>query len=280
MRRFEILGGLAILLSAITGCGGGTGSVSFDTWGEEYIESEIPASDFEDGWAVTYEKFLVHIGHVTVADAEGTIGARMEGTTVFDHTLPGVKPVFEATGLEAGPWEKVSYEIPVAEASAALADGVTEGDRQLLVDRQASIHVIGSATKGGVTKTFEWSFTAGTRYEECTADRDGKQTAGALVTNGGTDQIQLTIHGDHLFYDDLQSAAAALRFDPIAAADTDGDGAVTLEELSAVKLYDIDVGTYGTGSADGVDDLGAFVRALSQTVGHFRGEGECFGRPL
>jgi hypothetical protein len=54
---------------------------------------------------------------------------------------------------------------------------------------------------------------------------------------------------------------------------------VTLDELRAIKLSDITVGTYGTGSAD-INDLGAFVEALSQTLGHFRGEGECRSRSI
>jgi hypothetical protein len=51
-----------------------------------------------------------------------------------------------------------------------------------------------------------------------------------------------------------------------------------MEELTRVKLAAIprENGPYGTGSAAGINDLGAFVTALSRTVGHFRGEGECF----
>jgi hypothetical protein len=280
MRWMGFLGGSGILLCALSGCGGGQGNVSFNTWGEEYIEDKIPAAEFEDGWEVTYDKFLVNIGHVTVADAEGTAGAEMEGTLIFDHKRKGVKPVFDAAGLEAKPWEKVSYEVPVADASAALADGVGDADKKLLVDSKSSVYVIGSASKGGEKKTFEWAFSVGTLFDECKGDKDGKETDGAVVTNGGTDDIQLTIHGDHLFYDDLQSPNAVLRFDPIAAADADMDGEVTLDELSMLKLVEIDVGTYGTGSAADINDLGAFVTALSQTVGHFRGEGECFSKPL
>lgn len=280
MKKRVFQGGLAIVLVAVAGCSPGKGAVSFETWGEEYIEDKIPAGAFEDGWEVTYEKFLVNIGHVTVADSEGVVGARMDGTILFDHRLPGVKPVFSAADLEARPWEKVSYEIPIVTPDTALADGVTDEDRGLLLDSGASIYVVGSAVKGGETKTFEWAFPVGTLFDDCRGERGGKETDGALVTNGGTDQIQLTIHGDHLFYDDLQSPNAVLRFDPIAAADADMDGAVTLEELSEVKLFDITVGPYGTGSAADIDDLGAFVTALSQTVGHFRGEGECFGKPL
>lgn len=270
---------LSLFTSLLAGCGGGTGGVQFDTWGEEYIEEAIPASELEDGWEIRFSKFLINIGHVTVADAEGTIGAKMEGTILFDHKLSGEKPVFTADELEAKRWESVSFQVPVADASAELSEGVTQADKDLLIDAKASMYVAGSATRGGVTKTFAWAFPASTEYGQCKGDLDGKETAGALVTNGGVDKIQLTIHGDHLFYDDLQAADAKLRFDPIAAAD-DGDGDVTLEELSAVKLVDIEKGPYGTGSVDGVNNLAQFIVALSQTVGHFRGEGECFGKPL
>lgn len=279
MLKTPTLATLALLAPLLAGCGGGTGSVQFDTWGEEYIEQAIPASEFEDGWEIKFSKFLIHIGHVTVADADGNTGAKMEGTLLFDHKLSGEKPVFAAEDLEARRWESVSFQVPVADASAELSEGLTEADRDLIVNAGASVYVVGSATKGDVTKTFTWAFPVSTEYTECKGDLDGKETPGALVTNGGVDEIQLTIHGDHLFYDDLQSADAKLRFDPIAAAD-DGDGDITLEELSAVQLVDIEVGTYGTGSVDGVNDLAQFITALSQTVGHFRGEGECFAKPL
>jgi hypothetical protein len=47
-----------------------------------------------------------------------------------------------------------------------------------------------------------------------------------------------------------------------------------------VKLVDIAEGTYGTGSASNVNDLKAFVQALTVTIGHFRGEGHCAERAL
>ncbi|WP_437934863.1 hypothetical protein [Sorangium sp. So ce341] len=270
---------LSLAAAALAGCGddgAGVGSVAFSTWGEEYIEQEIPAADLEDGWSIRYEKFLVVLRNVTVADREGNVGARMEGSILFDHTKPGVKPVVTFEGLEARPWERVSYEIGPADADTAL-DGATEEDKALMLAAGASVHIEATARKGdgGEEKRLDWTFSLATRYADCKGDKAGKETEGVLVTNGGTDTVELTIHGDHFFYDDLQSAAAARRFAPIAAADADGDGAVTLEELAAVRLVAIEEGPYGTGSAGDIDDLGAFVAALSRTLGHFRGEGEC-----
>ena len=64
---------LATSLTAfVTGCGdddgGGVGSgvLQVTTWGEDYIESGIPSDDFEDGYSVTYEKFLIVLGNIEI----------------------------------------------------------------------------------------------------------------------------------------------------------------------------------------------------------------------
>ena len=93
---------------------------------------------------------------------------------------------------------------------------------------------------------------------------------------GGTDVSELTTHGDHLYYDRLKaspdsSIQTSLRFDEKAAADANGDGEITLAELDAAP---IDVTTYDPSGFD-APTLGAFMKALARTVGHFRGEGEC-----
>jgi hypothetical protein len=264
---------------ALAGCGGGEGTVAFSSWGEDYIEKEIPEAEFEDGWSVRYSKFLVVIGNVKIADDEGTVGAEMKGSKLVNHVTPGVKPIISFPNLEAKAWTKVSYEILPADGSTELGEGATAADLDMMKAGGYAVYVEGTATKGATSKSYKWGFTVPTAYNDCKGDKDGKETFGVLVTNGGTDEVELTIHGDHLYYDDLQAANAKLRFNAIASADADMDGVITLEELAAVKLVDIDPadGAYGTGAAGNVNDLRAFVTDLSRTVGHFRGEGECFG---
>jgi hypothetical protein len=269
------------------GCGGveepaGTGSVAFTTWGEEYIEQEIPASDFADGWRVQFSAFRVVLGTVIVRDEGGNVGARMVESKLFDHHAPGVKKIVTFTDLEAKPWSQVSYEIRSAAADTTLGEGASGADLDAMKAGGIAVYAEGEAQKDAVKKTFRWGFGVPTAYVDCRGDKDGRETLGVLVTNGGIDDVEITIHGDHLFYDDLQSPNAALRFDAIASADVDMDGEVTLEELFALPLLDVPPGSgpYGTGSASDVNDLGAFVTALSRTIGHFRGEGECFaGKP-
>lgn len=255
----------------------GQGTVTFTTYGEDYIEKEIPAADVEDGWTITYSKFLVAIGEVSVGAAKSEPTSRMPGLKLFSMKRPGDKLVVTFASVPAKAYPHVSYTIGPVTPATEIAEGVTDSDKQLMLSGGYSVYVEATATKAGATKTLAWGFATKTLYDKCRGELAGKETDGVVVTNGGTDNVQLTIHGDHLYYDDLQSKDAKLRFDNIALADANDDGKVTLEELAAVKLAAIpaEKGTYGTGSAVGIDDLRAFVEALSQTVGHFRGEGEC-----
>lgn len=277
-------------LLALAGCtsdptaDAGTGDAKVTTWGEEYIEQGIPAdpsgeAGLVDGWSVRYDKFLVAYRAFTIAD-EGAAVAALDAPRLVDNVKPGRKLLATFTGLEAKAYERVGYEIAPATGGAALV-GATAGDLAFMVDRGYALYVEGAATKpvaGGapITKTFRWGFASATRYVDCHAEQDGKDTLGLVITRGGVDTTELTTHGDHFFYDRLQSSPdpairTSLRFEAMAAADADGDGEVTLDELDAAL---IDVTAYDP-SGFAAPTLGAFVRSLARTVGHYRGEGEC-----
>jgi len=264
---------------------GGRGTARFTTWGEAYIEDEIPAdpkgeTGFLDGWVLTYDKFLVAFHAITVADDDGHVAARMAGSRLVDNTIVGRKELVAFHDLPARAYRRVGYQIKPALADSALV-GATEADRALMVAGGYSIYVAGSVTKltGGATtsKAFHWGFTTATQYEDCLQPQAGGQTIeGIVVTNEGTDTTELTTHGDHFFYDRLKASAdpaqpTSLRFDEKAAADQDGDGEITLEELTVMT---IDVTRYDP-SPFATPTLGSFMTALARTVGHFRGEGEC-----
>lgn len=269
-------------LSAI-GCGasdptgsGGEGTLSFTTWGEEYIEDQIPSDEFVDGWSVEYEKFLVNIQNIQVADAKGDVAASMDGSVLFDNHVKGVKTVIDFDRVEAKAWDQVSYQIAPVTDDTEPSDSATTADKQLMLAGGYSLYVEGTATKQDVTKRFAWGFAIGTQYERCHSEQSGRDEYGVVVTNNADIEVQLTTHGDHLYYDRLQASSdpaivTSLRFDALAAADQDGDDDVTLEELNAAP---IDVRHYDP-SGLRASTLGAFVTELARTVGHFRGEGEC-----
>lgn len=265
---------LAVLFT-LTACEPPIAVVKFTTWGEEYIEDKLPAqmgtsNGFADGWSVKYSKFLIVFKDITVADAKGVVASKQPGAKAFDLTKKGPVEVYSAS-IPAAKYEQVSYVI--APDANVTAGNVDDADLALLKTRNASLIVIGTATKGAVSKTFEWSFTLDTQYLDCEkAEMGGK---GVVLPVGNTTTVQLTVHGDHFFYDDLQSPDTKLRFEAIANADVNADNKVTLDELAAVSLTTLPANQYGTGSVSNVKTLRDFVTALSRTVGHYEGEGEC-----
>ncbi|MDY7230315.1 hypothetical protein [Hyalangium rubrum] len=264
----------AAALLGLTACSSGTGDVVFTTYGEDFIEKEMPATEFEDGWSVRYTKFLVVLGELKVANHENEVAASSTSAKVYDVHRAGPVEVVRFTGLAAEDWDEVSYAIaPSAEATAGNA---SEEDVARMKTGGFSVYVEGTGTKGSDTKRFAWGFTHNTLYEHCESPDIGE---GVTVPSGGEEVVQLTMHGDHLFFDDLQSPEAKMRFDAIAQADGLGiagpDGEVTLQELATVDLTTLPRGTYGTGGASNVRNLRDFVSSLVRTVGHYRGEGEC-----
>jgi hypothetical protein len=270
----------------------GKGSEQLTTWGEDFIEEGIPADPngedgFVDGWSLKYDKFLVVFHDVTVGDAAGNVVARMDKPRLVDNVKSGVKELTTFPELEAKAYTQVGYAIKPAVADAVVVGGADPADLRRMVRDGLSIYVEGRATKPDpkdaartLTRTFHWGFKTQTRYKDChSAPENGVSTEGVVVTSGQTDVSELTTHGDHLFYDSLQSGDNAkktlLRFDEKAAADDapggDGDGDVTLEELCRAN---IDPAVYNTSGLPGAT-IGDFVISLARTVGHFRGEGEC-----
>lgn len=217
--------------------GAARGILEVRAYGEEFIEQGIGAAAFEDGWAVQFSRFEVEVASVTVA------GQTLSGPVGVDLT--------QASGGAGQP--VTQFEVAAASYSdAAFALRI--------------VGIEGLATKGADVKSISWALDAPTRYSACeTSTVVSEQTAG---------RFEITVHADHLFYDSLVSQAPALRFQPLADADTDGDGAITRAELEAASI-----GGYDPGNAD-VATLWEWLVAQAGTVGHVDGEGHCESEPL
>lgn len=281
-RKSLVVWAVLTVATATIACGGTDhGTVAVTTWGESFIEEGLPSSAFpNDDWNVKYSKFLIAYHGVTIADEDNRLGAKLDHPLVFDMTkkASGNAKTLLTAELEAKAWPHVSYQVGPISDDATAGDLAADADVNLLKIEQASVHVEGTATSAtGATKTFNWSFSLATLFEDCHAIQDGKDVQGVVVINGGIQSVELTVHGDHLFYDDLQSEEAVPRFQALADADANDDGDVTLAELDRVPLYTIpiDKGSYGTGALGNVNTLGDYERTLARTIGHYRGEGSC-----
>jgi len=268
----------------------GTGTEQFTTWGEEFIEEGIPAGDgttgFIDGWSLKYRKFLVNFHEIVVADAAGHVAEQLDKPRFVDNTKAGEKELVTFTGVDAKAYTQVSYQIKTAVADEELVGGAEPADLAMMVREGLSVYVEGEATKPdpadakkSLSKIFHWGFKTQTSYKDCHTEENGISTEGVVVTTNKTDVSQLTTHGDHLYYDSLQSGdnakPTAIRFEEKAAADDgpngNGDGEVSLAELCHEN---IDTDVYNTSGLPGAT-IGDFVISLARTIGHFRGEGEC-----
>lgn len=220
----------------------GSGEWRVEIWGEEYIEEGIPAADFADGCSATFDRFSVNVAEAALLDGNGEVVGQT-GVGRFDLTSPG-------------PQEVGTVAVPAGTYTTARFVIAPEGG--------SAIEASGTLTCGGESVTFDGSFATETTYA-CGLDA-------LTIPADGTATTQLTIHGDHLFYDGLDNPDAEVRGQALVDADTDGDGAVTMAELEAVDVAPLG---YSVGQYSDVTDLGAFTTFLMGTLGHVDGEGHC-----
>lgn len=252
----------SLLLGA---CGEAGGTLNVTIYGEEFIEKGIPASVFADGWSLTFSKFLVSVGEVSAARGEATPDLEESSYRIFNLTTGSAEQghLVTSKGVPGGSYNRVAFRMAPPPQGGVTAGNASTADRDVLTRGGYGLYVAGSATKGGSTKTFAWGFPGRIFYKKC------ESTA---MVSGGSATSQLTIHGDHLFYDDLFSKEPNVSFELIATADKDANGEVTQAELTALDIRT--QARYQVGST-GITNLWAFITYQTSTVGHIDGEGHC-----
>lgn len=245
-------------------CGAASGTLNVSIYGEEFIEKGIPSTEFSDGWAVTFTKFLVSVGEVSAARGTGTPDLTESTYRIFNLATAsnGQGQPITSKGVPGGAYNRVAFRV-APPPQGTSGGNATATERDILTRGSYGLYVEGRATKGMVTKTFAWGFTNKTFYKAC------ESTA---MVDGGTASSQLTVHGDHLFYDDLFSEEPNVSFDLIASADKDNNGEVTQAELMMLDIRT--QARYQVGST-GITNLWAFLQYQTSTVGHIDGEGHC-----
>lgn len=215
----------------------GQGEIRVSAYGEAFLEEGIPASAVSDGWAIAFDSFEVAIRDVVVA------GVALQDPGVVDLVKPSNEKgqVLGIVAAPAGAHTDASFTI-------------------------AKLHIVGVATKGRVSKTFDWIFDKAVNYSECETSTEVEADVEAT--------FQITVHADHFLYDSIVSEEPVVAFQAFADADADDDGEITEEELAAR-----DIGAFDPGNDDETDDLWSWLEALSRTVGHVDGEGHCHALP-
>lgn len=208
-------------------------------------------TDTDDGWALTIDSMVVvlfHPGLIEQFDWRPT-WARDYGVSVWDVAATEADgDVVIAQTVRATEYDGFDFAImpPRDGGYEAEAGNVDDATVEAMVEDQVSLRVTGSATDGMATVGFDWSFAVDRRFR-CRLD-----DATVTVPADGMERSTIEILGGALF----QSEAGALEFAAIAAADGDGDGNVTLDELGAAGLRET-------------------IEARANEVGSVRGGGAC-----
>lgn len=258
MKLRTTVASLALAITATACSEDGDGTLHTRIYGEAFVEEGIPASVFDDGWAMTFTRFIVVIEDVAADDV------RDPGRYAFDLVPGSGGEGHEVTTLvvPAGS-QALGYRI----APGAAADGgnAVATDATMMADNGWSVFIEGAAVKGDVTISFAWGFDSATEYSNCEVAES--------VPTGGEATTRITIHADHTFYDDLESPEPNVAFDLIAASDADTDGTVTRDELLARNIS-AEL-RYQVGNQHDITNLWDFLRAQTGVLGHIDGEGHC-----
>jgi hypothetical protein len=219
--------------------------------GSPLARDGITASMTTDGWAISFDRFLVVLGRETLDGDSCSAYAEADYKRLYDGRYVDSQKLGQLYGLGTC---RFGFRLQNPDPDTYVMAGATEDDLNRMrtpgsdhytMDTGISVDVRGTATKGAVTKTFSWSFRPRRiGYTDCVDTADLMATTSAqpltLVQNGAL-IFDLRLHVETLFQDSLDYSQAKLRFDPFANADDLGDknGDVTLDELAAVSLADI-----------------------------------------
>lgn len=242
-----------------------------------------------DGYDITFERVLASLGQPYVGDDNDE-----EGGACDQYSSPQYTRLFDFIAVEKPEKVGLAYALgrcpfgfvvrfpnpdAIISTGATYADGeymrVPESDRYA-TDAGISLYVIGSATKGAVTKRFSWEFRERMGYRECwvpESDGETKQTLLSLES-GATAQVNIEMQAEALFRDQVDPAIGVLRFQPFADSDKNGDDEITLDELDGTLLADLapsyvypdTPGEAPAGGTDGPEPDVAFLCADTEGV--------------
>jgi len=280
MRKMRWLACMLIVVAllatvALAGCGNGesdektdngattsgTGTLVFTANGEDFARDGFTS---KDGWNISFQHVFVTLADVTAYQTEPPYdteeGWEIESVEKVDlagvHTValtgPEADPavVGEVADAPAGHYNAISWDMVKAESGEPV--GYT-------------VFLNGTAEKEGQVVNFTIKIEKEFAYQG--GEYVGDERKGILEA-GGTAEVEMTFHLDHLF-GDAETAAGdslnvdALGFGPIAALAVDG-------------VVDVDMATLVSSlSPENLSKLEAILVHL----GHV-GEGHCLAKPL
>lgn len=271
------------------------------------LSSGSGVGDIRDGWKVTYDKYLLGVGHVALEYAtDEDMTAEDSDAFIVDLTQLSAngERFWQIKELQPGRWN-FGFEFVGGGHGPKRHSTVEEADFDRMVDEDLTHLIVGTLTKedgqscpperhagdiaaepvgendagdncySNATIRFEFTATAEAIMAHCELDGVG----GVAITSGATSTDAVTVHGDHLFFNGFPTGdeGGVLRLAQIwADADLDVDGRIDTAEFRDVLIADMSEwdDRYQPGGT-AVKTLGDVVVEQLKTQGHLNGEGEC-----
>lgn len=231
-----LLAALGVMLVGCPADDGEAGTLQFYAEGEERAREGLIS---RDGWSISFDHVYVTLSDITAyqtdppydpqtqVDIDYQVKAELEGTYTVDLAKSGGTDdprefVGEVSGQLAGHYNAISWRMVRAEAGPAAG---------------YSLLMIGTAEKDGETI----DFTIGIEQE---AEFRGGEYVGderkGIVESGGTADLEMTFHLDHIFGDGLKPADDGIN---LAAVDFE----LLITDPAIVDLAEIHLGHVGEG---------------------------------
>jgi hypothetical protein len=216
--------------------------------------SDATASGFttEDGWTITFERFLTGLGNVDLDGLNDRRGGNDGEETCSDYSQTNYEWLIDfaaaesrqKVGLVHGLGScSVEYRVRGPSDDTVLGTGATESDLQVMdvegadswsSGEEVTLVVSATARKGDQTKLLLWFFRHSYEVSRCEAE-DGGDASARTIEGGDALELPIEVRGEELFRETADDAAPLL-FDRLAAADANADGAIDLEELALAPM--------------------------------------------
>lgn len=235
----RMIASLMFAMSVATGCsnangpGGSSGTLSVLLDPEATIIDGVQAGagveDIGDGWAVSYDRFIVTVGEIEVElRSDEAVSARSPDVFVVDMTeVPAAGPsLWTLRDLEPGRYD-FGYATPKPTSGAERHESVSPDDFGAVTSKGWTYLIDGTLEKadgrscppsdladapegaapagtngggepcyGSPHIRFTFGMSADTRFGPCEIDG----VPGFAIAGGETETVAATLHGDHLFF--------------------------------------------------------------------------------
>lgn len=229
---------LSFFIVALIGCTGGgeVGTLQFHANGEDFVREGFVS---KDGWSINFDHVYITLADITAyqtdppydphsgGELKGKVNVGLNEVYTVDLAEGGTDAppilVGEVQDAPAGHYNAISWKM--VKASSSPASGY-------------SLVVVGTAEKDG--QSIDFSIKVDKEYGYDCGEFVGDERKG-MVKEGGTVDVEMTFHFDHIFGDmetpqDDELNLSALGFQPFAAAAENGRVEANLADLGDLHL--------------------------------------------